>query len=623
MRHTNRYVNQIKYRILFVVLFSFLSTTNYAKITPKTIVINKDQTDLFAGKNKLTYWEDKESLYDFENIQERFEDFQINTFDDIYNSNTSSTYWLYFKVSNKSDENSFRLEFFDFDIEDVNVYKFEKGKLTPSISTGFSKRFGTRSLMHKNPSFDLNIPPDEEAEYYVRIKSNQLNVIEPAIRHYKNFIEYSLKEYLILGIFYGLMFLIVGYNLIYLMILKIRHYLYYVLYGVFIILYFSTQDGLGFQFLWPEAPFLNTIMMPISLSGSIILLLLFCYNFLEIYKIDQKSSIILWTAIILKFILTFVQINSKDTVIFNYINLGFFQICFFFCLYRFRRNFNKIKWFITSFLLFNLFLIISLLEHYGLMTSTIITVYAFNIGVILQFIFLSIGIAESIKEDYKAKNKALTELLITKKHNESLRLTELKQQMNPHFIFNALNSIQSRILTDKKEEASKFLVAFSKLIRRNLELSDQDFISLKKEIEHLKLYLSIESMRLGSSFDFDFKIDESLDLDDIKIPTFILQPLTENAIWHGLMPLNGEKRLQLEFLRKGDNLSIWIKDNGIGRIKSLADKQESFEKESKSTKIIQERLTLIKEKYNKKFNFEIIDIEGRYSGTHIHIFTAL
>ena len=123
MGQTNYHVNQNKYKVLSVLFFSLLSISTYANIVPKTIVIKNQQTDLFAGKHKLTYWEDTKSLYDFENIRERAEDFELNTFDDIYNSNTNSTYWLYFKISNQSNEHTLRLEFFGFDIQSVTVGK--------------------------------------------------------------------------------------------------------------------------------------------------------------------------------------------------------------------------------------------------------------------------------------------------------------------------------------------------------------------------------------------------------------------------------------------------------------------------------------------------------------------
>jgi Putative regulator of cell autolysis len=261
------------------------------------------------------------------------------------------------------------------------------------------------------------------------------------------------------------------------------------------------------------------------------------------------------------------------------------------------------------------------MEYMNWIISSIFTVYALNIGVILQFIFLSVGITESIKDSEREKQRTQLELLSATEKNKSMRLIELKKQMNPHFIFNALNSILERILTDKKEQAVDFLMRFSKLIRSTLNYSEQIFIPLSEEIIFIENYLLLEQMRLGNTFFYTIDIEENIPTDEIEFPSFILQPFIENAIWHGLMPKNGNKIIRLDIRHQDNILHVQIIDNGIGR--DAASKLKEKEKHaSKGISIVRERLALIQLTYQLKTDLTITDLyddHNQPNGTIIHI----
>lgn len=591
--------------MLFLSVFSIFGNNTQ----PEPLVVNNQQADFFISGKHIAFFEDNEGAYTIEQVVANERNlFVQSTEQNLSNQHTSSSYWLYCVVVNHSSQSHFRIELYDFDIDELSFYTPLKQGSFREETTGFSYPFNTRTVHHKNPGFDVNIAPKDSLDVYLKIKSSQVNILTPVIRHYQGFVAYGLREYLLLGIFNGLMLLILIYNLVYFLLLRASHYLYYVFYGLSMLVYLNTQNGIGFQFLWPNNPHINTYVDSVSLSLSIIFLLLFCNAYLGLKAYFSKASLLVCMAIILKLVLFTLQLIFDYELFFNVVDFLFFQLCFALGCVVYRSYFVKIRWYIVSFLALNISVLVFLCEHYDWVNSNVFTVYSLNFGVLLQFVFLSIGIAESISDSYKEKNVALTELLLMKEKNESLRLTELKQQMNPHFLFNALNSIQSRILTDKKEEASKFLIAFSKLIRKNLEISELDFISLEEELHNSTLYLDIENMRLGDSFRYTFYVDETVDLADVKIPTFILQPLIENAIWHGLMPLETEKILKIEVLKTGDVLSIRVCDNGIGRAKSLALKSVATHT-SKGLKLINERIELISHKFKKKISLEIFDIE--------------
>jgi len=420
------------------------------------------------------------------------------------------------------------------------------------------------------------------------------------------------------------MLLMLLYNFIYFILLRASHFLYYVLYGFCMFLYLNTTNGIGFQFFWSNHPEINPFLRGLALSFSIVFLLLFSRSYLELESRNKKANALTKWAIYLKLFICIVQEFVSYPVLFTWIDFLFFQFVFCLWLFLFKPDYSKIKWHLASFAALNIGVFISSCEYYEWIGSSVFTVYALNMGVILQFIFLSIGLAESIRDNYVEKNKALTELLLIREKNESLRLTELKQQMNPHFLFNALNSIQSRILADRKEEAAKYLLSFSKLIRKNLENSDLDFIGLGEELQNTDLYLSIERMRLGDSFQYHIHTPTLAGWEMVLIPTFLLQPLIENAIWHGLMPLQGEKKLEIDISCTENQLTISIKDNGIGIKNANKRKGKLGQHRSKGLKILSERLELIGKKRKKQIFLEFFDLdEEAKTGTHARLIMEL
>jgi len=194
------------------------------------------------------------------------------------------------------------------------------------------------------------------------------------------------------------------------------------------------------------------------------------------------------------------------------------------------------------------------------------------------------------------------------KNNELLILKSLRSQMNPHFIFNSLNSVNSFIAKKDERSANKYLAEFSKLMREVLECSQHDFIPLAKEIQILKLYLNLEHFRFNSHFDFTFTIDSKINLDEYQIPPMLLQPFIENAIWHGLRYKKEKGNLDIRFVQNTNCIDVFITDDGIGRQASMEIKT-SNQKKMKSTGIknIENRLELIRSVFKKKLEITILD----------------
>jgi LytS/YehU family sensor histidine kinase len=201
----------------------------------------------------------------------------------------------------------------------------------------------------------------------------------------------------------------------------------------------------------------------------------------------------------------------------------------------------------------------------------------------------------------------------------------LRLQMNPHFLFNALNSIQHLIVAQQTNEAYRYLSIFSRFLRSVLQYADKTVIRLDEEIQMLEMYISLEQLGSDKRFTYQILTDENLETDEVLIPPLIIQPLVENAIWHGLMPAEGEKHLNISFEENSDDqLVCVVEDNGIGREAAAQlekRKMGQLAYESKSTAIIRERLELLKEKTGKDAAIQVEDkkLNGRASGTRVTV----
>ncbi len=197
-----------------------------------------------------------------------------------------------------------------------------------------------------------------------------------------------------------------------------------------------------------------------------------------------------------------------------------------------------------------------------------------------------------------------------RKANRLLMLKSLRSQMNPHFIFNALNSVNNYISSNNERAANKYLADFSKLMRDVLENSTHDFISLSKEIEILGLYLKLEHSRFQDKFAYKFEVDESIDREAYLIPPMLIQPYIENAVWHGLRYKKEKGYLNVFLKDKDQVVEISVIDNGIGRKKSQELKTENQKiLESTGLKNISNRLKIIREVYGVKMDVTINDLD--------------
>jgi sensor histidine kinase YesM len=244
----------------------------------------------------------------------------------------------------------------------------------------------------------------------------------------------------------------------------------------------------------------------------------------------------------------------------------------------------------------------------------------FLLSVFIIYFFLKLRLKYVHQQFLKEKKTILLEKenIALEKQMLALEQKALRLQMNPHFIFNALNTIKGYYSEGNLQEASNYISNFSKLLRLLLENVEQ-YISLSLEVEMLDLYLQLTQVRYQNKFNYSINIDENLNASETGIPTLLMQPIIENAIIHGVSPKTSKGNITVSFCKKEDVLICKVIDDGIGR--EASQKNKRVKHSSKAIKITKERLELIELQEKKKCNLEFMDLvkEEKSIGTKVII----
>ncbi len=207
-----------------------------------------------------------------------------------------------------------------------------------------------------------------------------------------------------------------------------------------------------------------------------------------------------------------------------------------------------------------------------------------------------------------------------KKKNKKIALQSLRREMNPHFIFNSLNSVNQFIAQNNELEANKYLTSYSKLMRNIMENSNKDFIKLTQELEQLKEYLGLEELRFQDKFSYFIEVDENLDTDATYIPNMLIQPNLENAIWHGLRYKEEKGFLRLSVKQFNDKIIVTIEDNGIG-LKQSTDSKTENQKLHKSRGLTntKDRILLLNKLYSVSIELKIFEKKKPETGVIVKL----
>jgi len=472
-----------------------------------------------------------------------------------------------------------------------------------------------------------------------------------------------------------------------LFVLTVYHFLLYFQHKDKLYLLYSGYTCFIFlsQMQWINDGFLYSLLKPIEGIKRLpivcteiyyILYAFFAYRFLSIkselpkwYKYSIKLLYIIIAFCVIKFLVYLLSGNSN--ILYNgyfifTIIMSIFALLMYIPFFK-SRSFLKYYIIVGSLVLF-VTSIMSLLNYLVLIADQKSVEPAYSIlyiGFILENIIFSLGLGHKQKLILDDRNSSKNQLISQLKENEVLRhkiqkqleldveqlskqaeiekletikmkydkeLAELKvsalrSQMNPHFIFNSLNAIKRYIIDNEKENAVFYLNKFSKLIRKILASTMEKETALDDELETMQLYVNIENIRFNNSIDFNINIEDNLNLSAIKLPSLITQPFIENAIWHGLSLKKDNRKLNLNIYKSNENqLKIEIIDNGIGRKKSTEIKKNKLLKRTSfGIALSEERLKHFSDNYEHSSKIYFTDLYDKKipSGTKVSLLIPL
>ncbi|MFD1292850.1 sensor histidine kinase [Lutibacter holmesii] len=251
-------------------------------------------------------------------------------------------------------------------------------------------------------------------------------------------------------------------------------------------------------------------------------------------------------------------------------------------------------------------------------SSGVKPIFFIYVGVLFQCLILSVIIGSIIKKIEQKSKNAEVSLAVKLKEMEELKMTALQSQMNPHFLFNSLNSINNFVIKSEVEKASDYITKFSRLIRVILNSSSSPTSTLSEELGILSLYVKLEQMRVNGGFSYTVNIQENINLEAIKVPTLFLQPFIENSIWHGIMKKEGKKKIELSIQKQDNTVICIIEDNGIGINKAKSINHMSQKRKFFGAKATENRIRILYK--NKDVHIETKDISSSTkTGTQVSI----
>ena len=453
-----------------------------------------------------------------------------------------------------------------------------------------------------------------------------------------------------------------------------RMYLYYALYmfGVAFYYYMRIDKFFGFNIILPSFPESYVLLnQPIQLFF-FVFYSLFVLDFLDLKDHDKllatliKSAVYIYivgaVVIIFYIILTGDALTVQQLMPYTFGAITLFSI---FAIVRLLLTGPKgiTRYIVTGTALLTVFSLIALLLSFGIIGNdgllfnlNIFPINYSQFGALLEILCFSLGLGYKMRKDHQARkeaqeqmieyykeNKRLTEELnrdleekvqertqtieqqtieleeekanrIREEYDKKLAVMEmaaLKAQMNPHFVFNALNSMKQLVMSGQEDDAISYLSKFSKLMRNILNNSAESKTSLADELETCRLYMEIESKRFADNFYFDIQVDSDVDTSFVSLPSMLLQPYVENAIWHGLLHKEGYRELKIRVSKSLGEVIVRIIDNGIGREASMRIRsKQSTKSKSYGMKISSDRINLYNQLYGSQIRQYINDKVG-------------
>lgn|GEM_PF-1711815 len=644
----NRLCYHIIRKITLILCIMCVHAFAFAEITPHTLTSTFDKKDeiYFEAVSYVGILLDPQDDLEIDSViakKDSFVYYQIDSLNKEKNS-LDSPFWLHFSLINETDT----ITEWILDLQRQYSYQVHienEGIVTYGGEVREHNNYKDRPYKPSCNTFPFKLLSGDSIELYLKFRAwrTQDFYINTKTRRDKNREIFELN-YSLLGGKFQFVFVVLGFFLALFtfsqyLLYQDKAYLYYAIYLLIGSLYFLHRFELdfGYNILFADVMIYYSKFEPFLTYGLILSYGLFGQAFgnfkgkakIKVDKCVKWLVIAVCAALVIHVLM----------IIFSYkpayhVNRWMKVILLIFMITEavvFYHNRNRLVnvFLIGSFILtlgtiaafFNQILIenVSFLNNWNYDSYEVMRVVGF-----FEFFFFSIALGYKTRLIQDERNKMELELAEQELELIVKDLKVIKAQLNPHFIFNCLNSIKGLIRKNDNNTAEKYVQHFSKLARNTLNFSEKEYITLDEELEISDLYLKMEALRFGHSFEYKTIVDEGINLESIHIPPLILQPYLENAIHHGLHPKVGKKRLHIEVYREVDKLICAIDDTGIGRKLAAERKAKRFNPNpSFGMKLTQSRMM----QYSKLagediFTVNIIDKkneQGQATGTRIEI----
>jgi len=586
------------------LFLSFLLITNVS-CAQDTIFIKDNPTRISTEDKEIYFFSETDS--DFPAVINK----QFKTKKEVPLYYITGIVWVKFVIKNNSTIQRFVIHPSDGHLAGMYLYKPDSTGYVMTPAKRHHPEDG-RDINNRIPAFFLDISPQETKTFYLKYyTSNEVANFNFIIEDYVSYTEYVELDYLIIGLYFGALLLIIAINLFYFISLRKWNFLIYAVYVFITLLVTLTIHGFAWLLipnedisyhvaffifrLWPDVFLIFTIRL-ITLKEYYPKFTKVCYGFIgyhsfivPIFEFTNAFEVRTkwmgqWESInfVSGFILVFIAIvlsYKHNKYLFKYyliaysallITIGGFSVS----------SISKSNWIV--------------MEHL-LKVGTLIEIITFSFAVSRNFKITQADLRKKKEDEQKLHEKV-----------KQLEMDVRKAQMNPHFMFNALTSIDYFILKNDALQARHYLSKFSKLMRLTLDNSKNNFVPLHDELNALTFYIELEFLRLKSNaHTFEIRTSEKMDLDSIFVPPLILQPFVENAIWHGLQKKDEPGKLLIDIDFRDGELKCTVEDDAAGIKKELIP--GSSNRKASGITITKERLTLIHSILNTSNKFSIKD----------------
>ncbi len=536
----------------------------------------------------------------------------------------------------ESVEKNWFLSLYAADHFDLTCYYFLGDSLIVQQAGFFHKT--THTTLNANPAFNIHLSDAGQCQVFIKantVGSNEIYSFK--IQSNEEFIKGQEQKQFTFGAFYGILVIMMVINIFYFFTIKRKAFLYYAIYVALAFYLFSYVDGIPLLGLMSTIGKHHRFCLLAAINLQFGFVPFMAIHYVQLDQVNKKLMLMskLFLAFSIATLVVAFFMPSDNMYEFQFLLCNaLILVCIILCIIIGVKGIKINKTLGWSYLIahsiLSLSVIISVTDSLGI-SDTDLYYDIVKLGFLCEITILSLALAlyfRYIDLNLLKKSMELNVLSIdfdeTKKKFSNLEGSFLRSQMNPHFIFNSLNSIQSYILSNNTALATRYLSSFSRLMRLILENSRESEVLIAKEIKAIKHYLELEKMRFKNLFDYSIIIDKHINIDVMYIPPMLIQPYVENAIIHGLITKGGNGRIEIGFQLEGGLIKCSITDNGIGRkeAQNLNFNKEAHHR-SAATGITAERLKQLNVYLKEKVSVNITDMEdgdGNSTGTQVVIY---